>query len=68
MNLPSFLLYTALGTAIWSGLLAYGGMVLGNQYQQLSQLVQWATYVVIGLVVVAIHWRFVKRSRQQQES
>jgi membrane protein DedA with SNARE-associated domain len=67
MNLPPFLLYTAVGTALWSGALVYGGSVLGEQYQNLSRILQWASYVVIALLVgTFIMWVYKKKQNQQE--
>ncbi|MDX1689170.1 MAG: DedA family protein [Candidatus Promineifilaceae bacterium] len=67
MRLGPFLLYTALGTAIWSAALAYGGMLLGDQYERLSRLLQQATYVVIALLLLVIARWIVQRVRRRQE-
>lgn len=66
MGLVPFILYTALGTAIWSGALAYGGMALGTQYERLGQVVRWATYVVIALAVLAIARWLIQRRRETE--
>jgi membrane protein DedA with SNARE-associated domain len=65
MNLVSFLLFTALGTAIWSWILACGGVVLGARYERFGQLMDWVSYLVIAVVAVAaVRW-FVNRKRGQ---
>lgn len=57
MALAPFILYTSLGTALWSGLLAYGGMVLGENYEQLGEIVGSLTYVVLGVIgLAALIW------------
>jgi membrane protein DedA with SNARE-associated domain len=62
-----FLLYTGVGTAIWCGALAWGGMALGAQYERLSRLVRQAgTTVVVLLLLAAAAWilkRLWKRRR-----
>ena len=66
MRLGPFLLYTALGAAVWSAALAYGGMLLGDQYERLSHLLRQATYVVIALLLlVAARW-VVQRLRKRR--
>ncbi len=64
MNIFSFLLYTALGTAIWSWILACGGVVLGARYERFGQLMDWVSYAVVGLVVLAVVRWFIKRKRR----
>lgn len=67
MSMLSFLLYTALGTAIWSGLLAFGGQQLGQRYTDLSTFLQWATYVVVGLLVLSIGWWAFQKRQERRE-
>ena len=64
MDLLPFLLYTVLGTAIWSGALAYGGLLLGSEYEQLGRVLRWAAYVVIALAVLAIVRWYIQRRRR----
>lgn len=55
MPLPSFLLFTTLGAAIWSGVLAYAGVVLGENWAQIIGFVEkYQNLTVIALVVLAI--------------
>lgn len=68
MRLAPFVLYTTLGTAIWSGLLAYGGSLLGEQYESLGRVLRWATYAVIFLLVLAVISWTVKRRQGDRQS
>ncbi|MFO7321456.1 MAG: DedA family protein [Chloroflexota bacterium] len=52
MPLPRFALFTALGTAIWSALLAGAGYLLGDNWEQL--LVWMESYQTFMLVVSAV--------------
>ena len=64
MSVPLFLAYTALGVAIWTGLLAFLGRLLGDNYAQVGRFVGPATYVVLGgLLLAAIVW-VVRRKRE----
>lgn len=66
MPLPKFLLYSAIGSGLWSALLSYAGYALGENYDRVEQYVGPASKIILGLVVVgAIFW-FVKRKREQQ--
>lgn len=67
MAMGQFLLYTALGTALWSAALAYGGQLLGQQYQDLGRFLQWATYVVVGIIVLSIVWWFIQKRREREQ-
>lgn len=72
MPMPRFLLFTTLGASIWTGILAYAGRALGEnwedvmhfveQYQQVTMVV-----LVIGFVVLAGWWLYYKfNSRNNQ--
>jgi len=64
MSLGPFLLYTVMGTAIWSSVLAVAGMILGQQYQSLSAVLRWASYAVLALLVLSVGWYIVQRRRE----
>jgi len=53
MPLPTFALYTTLGSFIWNVLLVMAGYLLGEQWDLVETYVGIFTYVVIGLVVLA---------------
>ena len=72
MNFGKFLLFTTLGTALWSLMLTYVGRLLGENWQDITTFMepyQNGTLVVIVLVVVVfIGWRGVRWWRQRQVS
>jgi membrane protein DedA with SNARE-associated domain len=74
MPLPRFLLFTTLGAAIWSGVLGYAGVVLGENWEQIIDLVdQYQDITVIVLVVLVVlvigGWIFYKtRNRKNSAS
>jgi membrane protein DedA with SNARE-associated domain len=62
MPLGKFLLYTTLGSAIWSGLLAYAGMVLGQNWEEVSHLMEQysdVVYVILGIIGAVIVGFFI---------
>lgn len=69
MNPITFVLLTTLGTALWSGILTYTGMVLGQHWNQvvvwLSQY-QKLVLVAIGVVAVLFIVYKVRQLRGQQ--
>lgn len=71
MNPVRFLLYTTLGTALWSLLLTYAGWVLGENWETIrsyTQPYENAALVVIVLAAVAfVGWRALRRWRQRGE-
>jgi membrane protein DedA with SNARE-associated domain len=54
MNLFRFVLYTALGTALWSFLLAMAGRLLGQNWQRVTDFVDQYQNVVIVVFVLAV--------------
>jgi membrane protein DedA with SNARE-associated domain len=71
MPLGKFLLYTTAGSAIWSGVLAYAGMVLGQNWEQVAQFMEQYSdmvYGVMGIFAAALigYWIFTRiRSRSR---
>ena len=66
MPLPSFLIYSAIGSGLWATLLAGAGYMLGNNYEVVEQYVgPIGTGVVALLVVSSVVW-IVWRRRQPQ--
>ena len=66
MPLLPFLLYTTAGTALWAGLLAFAGKLLGQNYRQVEHWVGPITYVVLGGILVAFVIRVVRLKRAQR--
>ncbi|MFP4345489.1 MAG: DedA family protein [Anaerolineales bacterium] len=65
MNLPRFSLYTAIGTGLWSFLLALAGYLLGQNWPLVMEWVGRYEKVVLALVVVAAVVFVVSRLRQR---
>jgi membrane protein DedA with SNARE-associated domain len=66
MHLATFSLYTLAGTGLWNGTLIGLGYALGSQYQvieQYSRLLNYAVYAALGLTVVWLVVRGVRRRR-----
>lgn len=57
MGLPRFLLFTTLGTALWTTLLAVAGYVLEGQYRVVAEYINPATTIVVGLFVAIYLYR-----------
>lgn len=67
MPFGQFLLYTSLGTTLWSGLLAYAGYQLGNNYEAIEVWIAPISKVVL-VVCLLLLFRFVlKRITQRQQ-
>lgn len=67
MNLGQFLLYSAIGTGVWSGALAYIGWLLGKRYDIVSKYMGPVTYIILGGIALYIVFNVVKRKRQQKD-
>jgi len=69
MSMPKFLLFTTMGTAIWSGILGYAGVLLGENWEEILDIVdryEKATAVVlIVLVVVFVGYRLRDMRRKR---
>jgi membrane protein DedA with SNARE-associated domain len=66
MHLGTFSLFTLAGSGLWNGALIGLGFLLGTQYrliEQYSRFLNYAVYVVLGLMVVWLVLRSVRRSR-----
>jgi membrane protein DedA with SNARE-associated domain/uncharacterized membrane protein YkvA (DUF1232 family) len=57
MPLMPFLLYSTIGTLVWTTALLVAGYMLGSQYRTVGQYVDMASKVILGLVVVLYVWR-----------
>lgn len=68
MPLPSFLIYSAIGSGLWVTLLAGVGYLLGNNYEVAEQYVgPVGTGVVALLVVSSVVWIVWRRRQPQAE-
>jgi membrane protein DedA with SNARE-associated domain len=54
MPMPQFLLYTTVGSAIWTGILAYAGLVLQQNWEQVMHVVEQYQDVVVILLIVLV--------------
>jgi len=66
MPIARFILLTALGSLMWNALLIGGGMLLGENYEQIASVVGTFSNVILVLAVLAVAavvvW-WVRRSR-----
>ncbi len=52
MNFATFLLYSAVGTAIWTGLLTYLGYFLKANFAEVEEYLNPASYFIFGAIVL----------------
>ena len=50
MNFVKFLFYTSLGTALWAGLLAYLGYMLGSNFSKVGKYLDPVSWIVFGAI------------------
>ncbi len=68
MPFGQFLLYTSLGTTLWSGLLALAGYQLGNNYEAIEVWIAPISKAVVLICVCLLVWFVVKRIRQNKQA
>ena len=62
MPLALFLPWTLAGTALWTGLLTGGGLLLGQNYDKVEKALDPLSWLVLGGIVVSYVWRVARRS------
>ena len=63
MPMASFLLWTALGSLLWTSALTGVGYALEARYEQVARWLDPVTHAVLALALVAYVWRLVKVRR-----
>ncbi|HWT11781.1 MAG TPA: DedA family protein [Allosphingosinicella sp.] len=64
MHLARFFLWSAFGTAVWSGALALAGYGLGLQFGRVEEIVGPVSSAIIALIVLGYAWRQVTWDRR----
>ena len=64
MNLGSFLLFTTIGSSVWTSLLACAGYLLRANFRQIGEYLDIATYIVFGTIIVFYFWRVFNYKKQ----
>ena len=60
MELRGFLLFSTMGTAIWSTGLATAGFVLGSQFSDVERIVGPVATIMLLAIIFAYVWRQVR--------
>jgi membrane protein DedA with SNARE-associated domain len=71
MNIFKFIIYTFIGSFVWSTGLAYGGYLLGEHWEEISTAIRPFDPLIIALVVIAIGfyiWRHLRNRREEKSS
>lgn len=61
MNMAKFVIFTAIGSAIWNAALIGAGWALGDNWEKVGEYVGYVQYVVIAVVVIGLAWFFWRR-------
>jgi len=64
MPLPRFVLFTAIGSALWNGALILAGAALGRRFDLVDRYSGWLDAAMIVAVVVAVGLLVVRRVRR----
>jgi membrane protein DedA with SNARE-associated domain len=64
MPWPQFLLYTALGSAVWNAALIGAGVALGTQYELVERYVGLLDYALVAGVIGVLGWLVVRHVRR----
>jgi membrane protein DedA with SNARE-associated domain len=72
MPLPKFILYTAIGAAVWCAILTWIGYFLGQheaalRTEEIHRYVTWALLVLIPLTLIVVLVYVLRRRRRQRE-
>ena len=69
MNLGKFLFFTTLGTAVWAGVLAYLGRLLGDNYEKVEKYMgPVGSIIAAGLAIWFVIWIWRRRKARQAEA
>ncbi len=66
MNFPKFLIYSFIGSFIWSLFLGYIGLKLGQNWEKLHSTFRGLDYVVVALVLIGAAWYIRRHLKHQQ--
>ena len=66
MRLVKFLAWSTLGTAVWSGLLATAGYVLGQQFDQIDRVLGPVSSAIVAAILLFYVWRQLTWNRRHR--
>lgn len=67
MNVVKFGIYTFIGSFLWSGVLAYLGLKLGQNWQMIEPFFRKFQYIIIGLGVSAIAFYIYSHLKRKKD-
>lgn len=63
MSFKKFVLYTFLGSLIWSILLGYAGFMMGENWSKIRSVLHIADYAIIVIILVVIAYVLIKKRK-----
>ena len=60
MTLPRFILFTTIGSALWTGLLASAGYWLESEYERIAGYLDPATWLILGSIILFYLYRVIR--------
>ena len=63
MRLIPFLLYSVIGTALWTAALTYAGYLLGARFQRVTRTMDIVTWIILGAFVAAYVRRLLRNRK-----
>lgn len=67
MNIVKFGIFTFIGSFLWSGVLAYLGLKLGQNWQMIEPFFRKFQFVIIGLAVLAIGYYIYRHLKRKAD-
>jgi membrane protein DedA with SNARE-associated domain len=66
VSFVSFLFYSILGLALWTGFLGGAGFLLGRQWPDIHNYIVVATWIILGAAVILYFYRVIKLYRARR--
>lgn len=67
MEVVSFGAYTFIGSLVWSGVLAYVGLKLGQNWTAIEPLFRKFQFVIVGLFLLAVIWYIRQHLKRRKD-
>lgn len=68
MDFTKFVIYTSLGSAIWSIVLGYVGYVMGKNWQMIRPYFHIADYIVAGVIIIFVLYKVFQKVKKSREA
>lgn len=68
MDVKKFAVFTFVGSFIWSGVLAFAGLKLGQNWQAVEPVFRKFQYVIIGAFAALVVWYIVRHIKKHKKS